>query len=92
MLTDRFVGYLMRHHVRSFFAAGDPNLGFQFTLRLMQDRRRRAALGEAYDPRVADYIEDFTRATLGHETAASDSRPGVTSMTAATRAESREHA
>jgi len=65
VLTDRFVGYLMRHHVRSFFAAGVPNLGLQFTLRLMQDRLRRAALGEAYDPRAADYIEDVVRLASG---------------------------
>jgi hypothetical protein len=65
IFTDAFVGYLMRHHVRNFFAAGDPNLGLRLTLRLLQSRLRRAALGEEYDPRAAEYIEDRLRLASG---------------------------
>jgi hypothetical protein len=65
IFTDAFVGYLMRHHVRNFFAAGDPNLGLRLTLRLLQSRLRRAALGEGYDPRAAEYIEDRRRLASG---------------------------
>jgi hypothetical protein len=65
IFTDAFVGYLMRHHVRNFFAAGDPNLGLQLTLRLLQGRLRRAALGEEYDPRAAEFIEDRGRLASG---------------------------
>ena len=65
IFTDRFVGYLMRQHVRSFFAGGDPNLGLRLTLRLLQSRLRQAALGEEYDPRAAEYIEDAVRLASG---------------------------
>jgi len=43
IFTDRFVGYLMRHHVGSFFASGDPNLGLRLTIRMLHARLRRAA-------------------------------------------------
>ena len=45
IFTDRFVGYLMREHVRSFFAAGNPTLGLRLTIRMLHARLRRAALG-----------------------------------------------
>jgi uncharacterized membrane protein YgcG len=70
IFTDAFVGYLMRRHVGIFFAAGDPNLGLQLTLRFLQSRLRRAALGEEYDPRAAQYIEDRVRLASGGGAAA----------------------
>ena len=76
IFTDRFVGYLMRNHVRTFFGSGNPDfgksfgasnptLGLRVTLFMLQDRIRRAALGEDYDPRAADYIEDRRRLATG---------------------------
>jgi hypothetical protein len=65
IFTDRFVGYLMRDHVRSFFAAGNPTLGLRVTLFMLHARLRRAALGEQYDPRAAQYIEDRRRLATG---------------------------
>jgi len=58
ILTDRFVGSLARDQVRNVFAAANPTAGLRLTLLLLHARLRRAALGEEYDPRVADYIED----------------------------------
>jgi hypothetical protein len=65
IFTDRFVGYLMRNHVRTFFAAGDPTRGLRVTLLMVLGRVRRAALGEEYDPRAADFIEDRRRLATG---------------------------
>lgn len=65
IFTDRFIGYVIRHHVGTFFAAGDYDLGLTYTLRLLQSRIRRASIGERYDPRAADYIEDATRLATG---------------------------
>jgi hypothetical protein len=65
IFTDRFVGYLMRNHVRTFFAAGDATRGFRVTLLMLLGRVRRAALGEEYDPRAADFIEDRRRLATG---------------------------
>jgi hypothetical protein len=55
----------MRNHVRTFFAAGNPTLGLRVTLLMLLDRVRRAALGEEYDPRAADFIEDRRRLATG---------------------------
>jgi uncharacterized protein len=65
IFTDRFVGYLMREHVRSFFAAGNPTLGLRLTMHMLHNRLRRAALGESYDPRAAEFIEDRSRLATG---------------------------
>jgi hypothetical protein len=65
IFTDLFVSYLMRDHVRSFFAAGNPTLGLRLTLFMLHARLRRAALGEEYDPRAAAYIEERNRLALG---------------------------
>lgn len=65
IFTDRFVGYLMREHVRSFFAAGNPTLGLRLTIRILHARLRRAALGEHYNPRAAEFIEDRGRLANG---------------------------
>ena len=86
IFTDRFVGYLIRHNVRTFFAAGDPNVGLLFTLRMMQARIRRQALGLEYDPRAADIIEDATRLATGGgaggEVAAAGDRRGFVNVSA----------
>jgi len=65
IFTDAFVGHLMRHHIRSFFAAGDPALGLRITLFILHARLRRAALGQEYDPRAAEFIEDPRRLAVG---------------------------
>jgi hypothetical protein len=65
IFTDRFVGYLIREHVRSFFAAGNPTFGLRLTMRMLHNRLRRAALGESYDPRAAEFIEDRGRLATG---------------------------
>lgn len=65
IFTDRFVGYLVRNQVRSFFAADNPTLGLRLTLFMLHARLRRAALGEEYDPRAADFIEARERLALG---------------------------
>lgn len=65
VFTDRFVGYLMRDHVRSFFSAGNPTLGLRLTLFMLHARLRRAALGDEYDPRAAQFIEDSRRLATG---------------------------
>jgi Beta-propeller domains of methanol dehydrogenase type len=70
IFTDRFTGYLLRHHVGTFFAAGDRNVGLLFTLRLLQSRIRRATMGLEYDPRAAEYIEDASRLATGGGAAA----------------------
>lgn len=65
IFTDRYIGYLMRDHVGSFFAAGDPTLGLRLTLFMLHTRLRRARLGEQYDPRAADFIEERRRLATG---------------------------
>jgi uncharacterized membrane protein YgcG len=65
IFTDLFVSYLMREHVRSFFAAGSPTLGLRLTLFMLHARLRRAALGEDYDPRAAEFVEERNRLALG---------------------------
>jgi hypothetical protein len=65
IFTDRFIGYLMRDHVRSFFAAGNPGFGLRLTMFMLHARVRRAALGEDYDPRAADFVEDRRRLASG---------------------------
>jgi uncharacterized protein len=65
IFTDAFVGYLMRNHVRGFFAVGDPELGLRLTLFILHARLRRAALGEDYDPRAATFVEDSKRLAVG---------------------------
>lgn len=74
IFTDRFVGYLMRDHVRSFFAAGDPALGLRLTMFILHARLRRAALGEDYDPRAAEFIKDRRRLATGGGATADDMR------------------
>ncbi len=58
MLPDAFVGYLMRENTQYFFNEGNPGLGLRTTLRILQLRLRRAALGEGYDPAVFPYAGD----------------------------------
>jgi hypothetical protein len=43
--------------MRSFFAAGNPTLGFRLMLFMLQSHLRRAALGEEYDPEVVEFVE-----------------------------------
>ena len=76
IFTDRFVGYLMRNHVRSFFAAGNPTFGLRLTLFMLHARLRRAALGEEYNPQAAEYIEARERLALGGGASARMPKPG----------------
>ncbi|HEX9754157.1 MAG TPA: hypothetical protein VGA42_00540, partial [Gemmatimonadales bacterium] len=52
-------------------AAGNPSLGLRVTLFILHAHLRRAALGEEYDPRAADYIEDRRRLATGGGASAS---------------------
>lgn len=65
IFTDRFVGYLMRNHLRTIYASNDPTVGVRLTLFMVNTRLRRAALGEEYDPRVADVIDAADQLAAG---------------------------
>jgi uncharacterized membrane protein YgcG len=65
IFTDRLVGYLMRDHVSSFFAAGEPTLGLRLTMFMLHSRLRRARLGEEYNPAAADFIAERRRLATG---------------------------
>lgn len=58
ILTDRFAGYLMRDGERGVPSAGMLTSELRFTLRTLDVRLRRAALGEAYDPRAAEFVAE----------------------------------
>lgn len=62
---DGFVGYLMREHAASFFAAGNPELALRTMLFMVSYRLRSAALGDAYDPAPLAFIEERTRLASG---------------------------
>jgi len=53
---DGFVGYLINDHARTFFGAGQASTGIRYMLRILQDRIRRAVLGERFDPTVLDTV------------------------------------
>ena len=72
VFSSSFVEYLTRHHAHSFAAVGDANLGLRLTLRMLQARIRRAALGEEYDPRAAAVIEERAARAMAAETDAGD--------------------
>jgi len=76
IFTDRFVGYLMRNHLRSFFASGNPTFGFRLTLFMLHARLRRAALGEEYNPRAAEFIQARERLATGGGASAQMPKPG----------------
>jgi len=65
ILTDAFVGYLMRKHLDAFFNSGRPELGLRTTLFMIHWRIRMARLGEEYDPSFEEYIRDLRRVTSG---------------------------
>ena len=65
VLTDAFVGYLMRKHLDAFFNSGRPELGLRTTLFMIHWRIRMARLGEEYDPSFEEYIRDLRRVTSG---------------------------
>lgn len=58
ILTDRFTGYLMRDGERGVASAGMLTSEVRFTLETLDARLRRAALGEAYDPRAAEFVAE----------------------------------
>ncbi|TAN41805.1 MAG: TPM domain-containing protein [Nitrospirae bacterium] len=53
---DAFVSYLIHFHTRHYFGTNDLSLGFRLLLRIMQHRIRQAILGDAFDPRVVEFI------------------------------------
>ena len=65
ILTDAFVGYLMRKHLDAFFNSGRPELGLRTTLFMIHWRIRMARLGEEYDPSFEEYVRDVRRVALG---------------------------
>jgi hypothetical protein len=52
IITDAFVGYLTREHMKAFFQSKKIGIGVNFTLRILQQRIREAVLGNDFDPRV----------------------------------------
>jgi uncharacterized protein len=65
ILTDAFVGYLIREHLDAFFNSGRPELGLRTTLFMIHWRIRMARLGEEYDASFEEYIRDVRRVTSG---------------------------
>jgi hypothetical protein len=65
VITDAFAGYLMREHVRSFFGAGNIQLGLLTTIMIVQHRLREGVLGEEFDPRFTEMIRDVRRLAVG---------------------------
>ena len=65
MLPDGFVGYLVREHLRPFFARGDVELGLRTTVFLLHWRIREARLGEEYHPAFEEYVRDVRRLASG---------------------------
>lgn len=65
VFPDGFIAYLIRGNARSLFAAGNPSLGLRLTLFMLHARLRRAALGDEYDPRAVQFIEDRRRLATG---------------------------
>jgi uncharacterized protein len=78
ILTDAFVGYLMREHLDAFFNSGRPELGLRTTLFMIHWRIRTARLGKEYDPSFEEYIRDVRRlASGGGASGARDTGPGA---------------
>jgi uncharacterized membrane protein YgcG len=65
ILTDGFLGFLMREQTAAFFGAGDNNLALRSTLRIVLHRLREAALNEDYDPRRITWITEGQRLAAG---------------------------
>ena len=65
VLTDAFVGYLMREHLDVFFNAGRPEFGLRTTLFMIHWRIRMARLGEEYNPAFEEYMRDVRRVASG---------------------------
>lgn len=70
VFTDGFVGFLIREHLRSFASTNRMAIGVRATLMMVFTRIRQAVLGEAYDPRVVQFIEDRRRLVVGGGTTA----------------------
>ena len=81
ILTDAFVGYLMREHLDAFFNSGRPELGLRTTLFMIHWRVRMARLGEEYDPSFEEYMRDVRRvASGGGASGRRDTGPGATRL------------
>ena len=55
---DGLVGYLLRNHVETMFASGNPTQGLHLLLRMLHHRIRQAVLDQRFDPRVLEALED----------------------------------
>jgi hypothetical protein len=64
------VGYLIREHLRSFAATDRLALGIRATTMMVFTRIRQAVLGDEYDPRAVQFIEDRRRLVVGGGTTA----------------------
>ena len=65
VLPDGFVGYIVREHLRPFFARGDVELGLRTTVFLLHWRIREARLGDEYHPAFEEYVRDVRRLASG---------------------------
>jgi hypothetical protein len=65
VLTDGFVGYLMREGAATFFAEDNPDLALRTTLYIMNLRLREAALGDGVNRRALAVITDSVRFAAG---------------------------
>lgn len=70
VFTDAFVGYLIREHLRTFAATDRLALGIRSTTLMVFTRIRQAVLGDEYDPRAVQFIEDRRRLVVGGGTTA----------------------
>lgn len=70
VFTDAFVGYVIREHLRSFAATDRLAMGIRATMLMVFTRIRQAVLGEEYDPRTVQFIEDRRRLVVGGGTTA----------------------
>ena len=80
VFPDRFIGYLMRGNAHSLFASANPSLGLRITLFMLDARLRRAALGDEYDPRAVQFIEDPRRLATGGGASAGMATAGAPSL------------
>jgi hypothetical protein len=89
LLTDAFVGFIVREHARTFFEGGKPELGLRLLVRVLHWRIRDAQFGGRYDPSVEEYIADVRRlATGGGASGAVGVRPAARPVAFATEARS----
>jgi hypothetical protein len=80
VFTDAFVGFLIREHLRNFAGTDRMAIGIRATLMMVFNRIRQSVMGDEYDPRTVEFIEDRRRLVVGGGTTANVA--GVDTLTA----------